>query len=385
MKKIGILTYWSSKDNYGQLLQCYALQEYLRKKSVDPCLIKYKPNYRLSNLQLLKEVLNFNKIKSFFDGSRKRILEENEINSKFEEEANLESQKCRFDVFRDKYIKSTQKEYYSIDELQNDVPKMDLYICGSDQVWHDDLHFKNVAGWYLQFGEAERVSYAASMGRRIDDKKEITLLKKYLSTFKAISVRENETAEYLKNLGFKEVITTVDPTLLLDKKDYEKFVRKENERKDYLLVYVLNIESSEDIDWEAIKEFASERCLDIRIVISSGYIPARNIFDGYCRELLTIEEWLSAMANAKYVITTSFHGTVFSLIFNRKFLAFPLKGASGANARIESLLRLVGLDNRLVEKFDANTVMENIDWDSVRSKIVEAREQSVSFINDNVL
>lgn len=384
-KKIGILTYYSSRDNYGQLLQCYALQEYLRKRGCEPYLIQYRPQYKQSNISLIKSLFSLKKIKSFFDGSRKRAIAENNEYEAIRKKAWEEAQRCDFDAFRNTYINIYEdKIYTSIDELRKETPDMDLFVCGSDQVWHDDLDFKNVAGWFLQFGEKDRVSYAASMGREIVDKKEIKILKTYLNSFKAISVREENACNFLHEIGYKNAVTTIDPTLLLKKDDYDFFINKENE-DEYILVYVLNIEREDEIDWKSIKKFAEEKKLKIRVVISSGYIPARDIFEGYKRELLSIEEWLSAVYNAKYIITTSFHGTVFSLIMHKKFLSFPLKGSTGANHRIASLLDKVGLLERLTSNFDEKILESDINWENVEYKIESMRRNSIQFIENNIL
>lgn len=168
----------------------------------------------------------------------------------------------------------------------------------------------------------KKVSYAASIGREVKDKKELNILKKYLSSFSAISVRENSAKLLCNSLGFNQVQTVIDPTLLLEKIDYLKIANIQKKDK-YILIYILNIKDKAEIDWENIEKFAKSEGLHIRVVMSCGYYPAKELIPGYNNEHLSVENWLGAIYSAEYVITTSFHGAVFSIIMNKNFIAFP--------------------------------------------------------------
>ena len=157
--RIGIVTYWSSSDNYGQQLQCFALQKYLIGLGHDAYLIKYMPT---SHIPLWRRIARSVKYRLLVSSEQK----EKDRNTKLISERN-KLLNCRrgFKEFRDKYIKSTEIVYRNIKELRNNPPDADIYICGSDQVWNNSLKDPDTAGWFLDFGKptAKRVSYAASI------------------------------------------------------------------------------------------------------------------------------------------------------------------------------------------------------------------------------
>ena len=177
--QIGIITYWSSDDNYGQQLQCYALQRFLRDKKHNAFLIKYKPTAeQKSKWDKLKGISIGKLLDKLSSAKRKEIA----INKLLGNE-NKELNKARmFEKFRNDHLNTTEIEYHSIEELRQNPPEAEVYICGSDQVWNNSLHSKNTAGWYLDFGNPSirRISYAASIGRNIE-KGEQSTFKTYLN------------------------------------------------------------------------------------------------------------------------------------------------------------------------------------------------------------
>lgn len=383
MKKIGIITHWQSLNNYGQILQGFALQCYIKKHGGSPFLIKYDPKMERSFWHKVKEKITVNNLLSIFTGKyfyrkKKYICEKKEI------EASIEKAKqCNLALFREKHMNSTSHVYRNIEELRTNPPDADVYVCGSDQVWHDSYNEDNTSGWFLQFGNAKRVAYAASAGRDITDPHELAVMKKYLDTFQAISVREESLKKVCDGIGCPAEVV-LDPTLLLDYSDYSSLITNEA-HKPYIFIYILNIKDKNEIDWDTIKDYADSHNLDIRIVMSSGYYPARELIPNYQNEHLTVEDWLSGIANAEFVITTSFHGTVFSLIFEKNFIVFPLKDFSGANDRVKTLLDTVKLGERLVSKFDDEIIVQEINWDKVKNTLDGYKNTSEEFIRKNIL
>lgn len=382
--RIGIVTYWSSSDNYGQQLQCFALQKYLIGLGHDAYLIKYMPT---SHIPLWRRIARSVKYRLLVSSEQK----EKDRNTKLISERN-KLLNCRrgFKEFRDKYIKSTEIVYRNIKELRNNPPDADIYICGSDQVWNNSLKDPDTAGWFLDFGKptAKRVSYAASIGRDIDSC-EINRFTRYLKNFNAISVREQKAYALCHQLGFDKSIIAIDPTLLLNSSDYDLIELDSNGTnvagKPYVFIYTLNIRTAEEIYWDDFQKIIAEDGLQIRSVSSSGYLPARELLAGVQNEQATIPEWLSLIKHSEYVITTSFHGVVFCLLYHKPFYAVLLNNEySKGNDRIISLLEFLHLSNLIVSNSESlkQINFENIDWIDVDAMIALLRQKSTHFIDD---
>lgn len=382
--RIGIITYWSSSDNYGQQLQCFALQKYLIGLGQDAYLIKYMPTTHIPLWRRVARAIKYRLLVSSEQKDRDR-------KAKLIYETNQSLNKKRgFEAFRDKYIKSTDVVYRNIKELRENPPIADIYICGSDQVWNNRLSDPDTAGWFLDFGNPsiKRVSYAASIGRDIDSS-EINRFTQYLKEFTAISVREQKAYALCHQLGFEKSIIAIDPTLLLSSQDYDSI---ENDApvsdvtvKPYVFVYTLNIRSAEEIYWNVFQNMIAKDGLYIRSVSSSGYLPAINLLTGIQNEQATIPEWLSLIKHSEYVITTSFHGVVFCLLYHKPFYAVLLNNEySKGNDRIISLLKNVGLKNRLIASIQdiMNVYNANICWEQVDKKISDFRNESIEFLRN---
>lgn len=388
--KIAILTYWESSDNYGQILQCFALQRYLIDCGYDTYLVKYSPREQQVSIfrkigQGFKRIIGLSQIKKYV-ALKKFQKEEYQLRT-INEKQNVYRD---FSNFRNHYIRSTEKIYYSINDLKNNPPEADLLICGSDQVWRDSLKIKNVAGWFLQFGneKTRRISYAASVGRTIANS-EREIFSRYLSKFNAISVREKATCEFCRQIGYDNTKLVCDPTLLLTGDYYKEIFEIPGcvDKNPYIFFYTLNILSKDEIAWDVIDKQRKRRKLAIKAVASSGYYQARSIIPGVENILATIPEWMTLILNAKYVVTTSFHGVVFSILFHKPFIAISLKGKySDANNRIRDLLTELGLEACLCsdeEEIDS-AFDSTINWETVEKKLEKYRERGIKFLERNI-
>ncbi|MBR5433589.1 MAG: polysaccharide pyruvyl transferase family protein [Bacteroidales bacterium] len=346
--KIGILTYWWSEDNYGQQLQCYALQEYLRRLGHDPFLIRYdkRKDYPQSPMWV-KCIKALNPIKLYhyfvFKIKNKMIAVEQSTHNR------------HFEEFREKYISQTEKIYYSYAELKNNPPEADVYIVGSDQVWNytdypqKDIH-RALSAYMLDFVPKgkKRIAYAASWGLKAIDSKlkgEISLL---LRGFSYISVREKSGVRICEDCGV-QAEWVVDPTMLLPADTYRELYRgtsvPECKSKQYLLLYMLN--NLQKYDVEPIYEFARKRNLDVVYITGNGVVDKRKKY------FATIPEWLYLIDNAEYIVTNSFHCCVFSALFQKKYGAVKLTGKNaGMNERLESLFARFESIPRYIENND---------------------------------
>lgn len=359
--KIGILTFWWSADNYGQLLQCYGLQKYLRDAGHDAFLIRYNSENDLVRPPFFLCCLKaFNPIKlwRYFEFKRRKFLGERE----------QASHSRGFDEFRKKYIVQSPRAYDSFAELCAEPPEADCYIVGSDQVWNFGGaplgRTKNtVHAYFLDFGKAgvKRMSYAASWGRADvpqEFRDEITPL---LARFDYVSVREKSGVELCRRCGYNDAEVRCDPTLLLPAEKWRELYRAETDGRHtrdpdrkFLLLYMLG--NPCDLDIRHVYRFASEKNLEVVYVTGNGVVDNRK------KCFATIPEWLSLVDNAAYVATNSFHCCVFSLIFKKQFGVAPLSGiCSGMNARMETLFELFCIKPRwLVD--DCSVLDEPLDF-----------------------
>lgn len=384
--QIGIITYWSSDDNYGQQLQCYALQRFLRDKKHNAFLIKYKPTAeQKSKWDKLKGISIGKLLDKLSSAKRKEIA----INKLLGNE-NKELNKARmFEKFRNDHLNTTEIEYHSIEELRQNPPEAEVYICGSDQVWNNSLHSKNTAGWYLDFGNPSirRISYAASIGRNIE-KGEQSTFKTYLNHLNAISVRESSAQALCQSLGFSNVEVVGDPTLLLSANHYLSLCKDiPKQEHPYLFMYMLNISTPEEIGWDKVSAYLQARSLDLKTVCSSGYLPARELIPDNRNILASIPEWIALIRDARYVITISFHGMMFCILLHKPFLVMKLTNQyAKGNNRMTSLLATLGIEERIHNSslpFDRQ--MENeINWTEVEKKLAALRNNSIKFIERNI-
>ena len=386
--KIGIITFWESTDNYGQVLQAYALQQVLKNMGHNPFQIRY--SLRASQLEekktsvfkrLLKVLLVYPFVKSIKrrkvqceDAECKKILEKKNVARKFRE-------------FRNQYITQSEKVYNSINELRSDPPQADCYITGSDQVWTMLLSNEGNAAYYLDFGNKsiKRIAYAASFGRSEYPDFLLPRLKTLLARFDSISVREQEGVVICNSIGLN-VEHVLDPTLLLSKNEYldklKCFVENDVKEKT-LFVYSINVRTSEDIYWKELNKYAADNKLKIIVTTSSGNIPGRELYEGVEYSYATIEEWLKLVNYAHLVVTTSFHGVVFCLLTQTNFVFVPLHNSgSRGNGRLESLLGTLGLTSKICYSSDSFEIVANtdIDWEKVSHSLEIQRLHSLFYL-----
>ncbi len=381
--KIGITTCWQSSDNYGQQLQCWALQRYLEHRGHEPFLIRYAPVG--ASVGLVRRV--WDALKYRMRTPKETVRRAHENAALYQQNAALDGQRM-FGAFRSQHLRSTPVVYHSVEELRAQAPEADAYITGSDQVWHDAYDDPNIAGWFLDFGgkEVKRISYAASIGRELSEADRQTL-RGYLRRFDHVSVREESVRDLCRSLGIEPVSMAIDPTLLLDVSDYGAIEADgHNETSSpYAFVYAINVQDEKDAYLDIIGPALKAQGLEMKAVASSGYLPARPSICGQPIIRATIPEWLSLVKNASVVLTTSFHGVVFSLLYHRPFYAFLLAGEfAKANDRIFTLLNRLGLAHRIIDSVQAaeSLPQEPIAWDEVDRRLDEYRQQSMTFLEE---
>lgn len=383
--KIGIITFWQSNDNYGQLLQCWALQHYLRSKGHDAYLIRYDFAGRNNSKPLWKKILKaltiYPLIKHFVH--RKTECAKNKLIV----ELNAKNKQRHFDDFRRDMLQMTDEIYHSLKELQSSPPTADIYITGSDQVWSQLLNNKENEVFFLNFGgkTVKRIAYAASFGLKVYPPKLNRFLINNLKRFDSISVREYDGVSICKNVG---VLATkvLDPTLLLNRKEYLNMVAKPR-YKNYIYIYSLNVSAPEELCFSQIKVFAQSKNASIIVTPASGYVLGKEIYKDVTYDYPTVQNWLSNICYARLVVTTSFHGIVFCIILHTPFIYIPLTGSlSKMNNRVTDLLKSIGLNDRIIEnKEDIEKKTDvPIIWDECENILSVSLKESEHFLNDSI-
>lgn len=370
--KIAVLTY-NFNNNYGGMLQAYAMLETLKRLNHKPELL-FVQTINL-NLSKKSRVKNFLKKHFFCHLSNKwpRIKYSDEI------EKNTS-------YFIEKYITpKTQpihkKEHFF--KITNN--NYDAYLVGSDQVWRSRV-YRYIDYAFFGFVKSDDpvfLSYAASFGVDTWDytEEETLKYKKQLQRFNGVAVREDSGVELCKEYFDKDAIHVLDPTMLLDPDDYRKIANKENEpnHKGELLTYVLdmNAEKQNIIDMIA-KEYDFK---PFKVNVK----PKEEMKTVADMTYPTVTSWLKGFDNAEYIITDSFHGCAFAILFNKPFIAYGNK--ERGMARFNSLLKMFGLEDRLVvseSEVSIAKIKAEIDWDSVNLKLQEYRRISQGFLIDTL-
>lgn len=383
--RIGIITFWESNDNYGQVLQAYALQQVLKNMGHNPFQIRYSLNascINSSHPSLIKRILKIMTIYPLVKSiRRKNALRKDAAYELVIEEKN----KIRkFKEFREKHILNSDIIYKSIKELRENPPLADCYITGSDQVWTMLLSNENNKAYFLDFGDSKvkRISYAASFARKSYPNELIGELKTQLKKFDAVSVREKEGIDICVEAGREDTVCVLDPTFLLDSSYYNNLFTNISTPDHYIFVYSINIRKPEELSWKEVVRYSKAQRIEIITTTSSGHFAGREILSDTKYLYATIPEWLAFIKNADIVFTTSFHGIAFCLIFNTPFVYFPLSGQGAkGNGRVLNLLNSLGLESRVYQGNLERIIDNNIDWFKVNKSLFKFKEDSCYYLN----
>lgn len=388
--KIGIITFWESTDNYGQVLQAYALQQVLKNMGHEPFQIRYSLKASQGSSQkitLQKMMFKLLKVYPIIQAIKeKKERREDAACRALIESKNIERQ---FSDFRKNHISQSEKIYNSYEDLKANFPKADCYITGSDQVWTMLLNNEGNKAYFLDFGEAniKKVAYAASFAMKEYPQELMPLLRIQLAKFNAISVREDDGIEICRQAGRSDAIKTIDPTFLLNKDTYCKLAKSITVPRDgYIFTYSINIRHSDELAWNDVCNYAHQLNLRLVTVTSSGNFPGREILSDTKYVYSTIPEWIAYINSAKLIITTSFHGVAFSIILNKPFVYFPLSGKNEkGNGRVISLLNEVGLMNRICTGKGIEHILKNdIDWNIVNRLVDVMKKKSMDFLYKSI-
>lgn len=339
MNRIAIIT-WLTYRNYGTLLQAYALQYYLKNKGYNNAILndktiipkpsKKKALIRRIALFIIRKRKIFNKIKLKND--------------------------ALFEQFKRRYIQVD----YNVEDLLGIEQRYDTFICGSDQIWNPfSLDNPNAGFYFASFTTKKKIAYAPSFGVSEIPRQYNARLEDFTIEFAFLSAREKQGVDILHELTGKEVVRVVDPTLLLDKEQWNMLLPQKSPCKEkYILAYFLTPNA---VFLNSAKEYAKRRGLKLKM-----FFTDKNYY-GYDCDLIIAGpiEFLHYVRHAEILFTDSFHGSIFASIFHIQFFTFRRfkQTDKSQNSRVENLLEMMGISERLLSEDSCDQINKLLDID----------------------
>lgn len=352
--KLGILTFHDTL-NYGASLQCYGLQKKLNMMGVQTEVVNY-------------QCPKFVKEYSPFFVSQKNIRKFLYMLAALK--MNLEKQKKK-ELFQKKYLPLSKS--YTRETIAQANEEYDGFVTGSDQVWNWKLTDFDTT-YFLDFVKTgtKKFSYAASFGLSQIGNDKKSAYQSLLAGYDEMSVRESKGAKIVQDLIGRNVDVVADPVLLLSKEQWEQIACVPNDNH-YILLYSIN-DTAALAYAKKLAEITGKE-----LVYLSAPIKCR----AKCKKVREIgpDEFLGWFKNADYVVTDSFHGTICSVLFEKKFVSLQDRRAGNHNSRIVNFLERVGLTDRIVEDPSQQQVVQNaVNYSMVKEKLQEYVEESNAYL-----
>lgn len=349
MTRVGVMTFLHN-DNYGSILQAWALQQALISLGFDAEHIDYAPSKqeKLKNLLLIG-----NSPKLVLEGIRKRSA--------------TGKMHGGFDEFRRQHVK-TSAPCSDSKALRACADMYDVLVCGSDQIWSPV--WLNPA-YFLNFTTRPKVSYAPSLGvQELPPRRKQRKISKLVKPFSALSVREEEGAALLRQMTGREAVVLPDPVMLVDKARWQSVADDSIPQEGYILCYFIG--DSPDY-WQRVEEISHREGLPVRVIPRTE--GARNA--GYAlEENVPPQRWLGLINGAAHVVTDSFHGAAFSAILNKPctiLRRYREDDPERKNSRINQLLRNIGVSD-----------LTSPDWTQVNDRLLALAESGKKWLLDAV-
>lgn len=293
-----------------------------------------------------------------------------------------------FYKYRKKYLKfdcakGTKKTifYNSFEDLRDVHNRFDAFVCGSDQIWNPIFYRQNHPVYHLRFaGEKPRIAYAPSIGLSKFPEEYSETFKTYIADFDYLSIREQAGADIIKDLCAKDAEVVLDPTLLAGAEFWNSVVKSKAKvpYREYIACYIF---SNTKRAAEYIKKV--QETTGLPVVYFNISDLDYSALDAYCCTYASPVDFLNVIKNSKFVLTDSFHGTAFSIIFNKEFYVFAREQKEFSVdmiSRIHSILNMTGLENRLISLDEPFEYKENIDYSEANLKLAEVRKKSKKFL-----
>lgn len=371
--KVGIITWW--RNNYGSILQALALQQKLNQYND----LQYEIICQFGKKSTSVDNV-FDKIKSVgLAETCKRVFWKVAFKG-------LRLRNKKMQQFVDENLKVSNQQYNEHD-IADSNKYYDTYICGSDQIWNPDLVPTDSMYWlpFVEKGK-NKIAYAPSFGASTVTEKQKEQIKANLSTFKAVSCRENSGARTINQIiGEKKCEAVLDPTMLIERDYWDTISEDKIYDEKYIFAYMLRGTAAQR---KYIEKIARERNLKI---VSIPFLDYEKIdpydlkFGDYKLWDANPAEFISAIRHAEYVFCDSFHCIVFSILYHRPFFVFPKVGADGKVkksqiSRMTDLLELAEIKNRILFDNEEADLDAEIDWNNSDKRIQKARCDSERYL-----
>ncbi|MCD4725096.1 MAG: polysaccharide pyruvyl transferase family protein [Bacteroidales bacterium] len=360
--KVGLLTFHSAQ-NYGAVLQAYATQEIIKSLECDIDIIDYCPDYLIKQAVFpsLKNRPASIKLKLFTEGLicfywryKRRKGFNNFINSK---------------------LHLSPKKYGNRPFSSNEC--YDAYVMGSDQIWNiklakgfDDAYWGN----FITKKNAIKVSYAASMSNYLLNDNQKQKMFDLLKNFHSISVREEESKHFIYDNFEIDATTVLDPTFLLDKSKWKIISKRPKLAKKYVLVYSIELRDDVVRIAKSVAKQLNAIVIELTMGVDKNVIVNRH-------QTATPEEFVGLFENAECVLTSSFHGTAFSIIYNKSFYSIALD--NDKDSRQKTILAKLGLSDRFISR-NTTPDFQLINYNDVNAKLEIIRNESIAFLKSNL-
>lgn len=344
--------------NYGSCFQAYALQSAIENMTIHG----EHPSYFLIPIRTFRD---------YPSGTNfiKKILAE----------PFFCAHRAKFIPFEKKFMK-----YVSCKQMR-DLPFLnkaaDAFVCGSDVIWEPDYILNRKLGAFLlDFATKYKFSYAASFGKAEINKEAVDFVSEKLDSFDTISVREKTSLQIAKKCTTKKVEIVVDPVLLIEPEQWENILSNVSNKVKYIFVYTTHLN-------ETFKSFIKKLRImtGLKIIISVWNRSPKQMVKQGKLFIQSPEEWLSLLKHAEFVVTNSFHATVFSTIFHKKFFTV-VNGdkAKGINMRMNDFLNTVGLEDRIYSSVPEVIDVSEIDYSRTDAVIARMRSESLAYLQRNL-
>lgn len=352
--RLGIIT-WHYLDNYGSMLQTYAMTKIFEKYNFDVSIINYRNGSKKGLLYNLLRDLKY------------MLPYQNNTSNNRKKNGHL---------FRKKYFKET-KMFSNNSELINYHFDYDVYVCGSDQIWSptrfDDSYYLNFVS-----NDSKKIAYAPSVTIDKYSEEQARRVKDYLRTFKAVSLREEKGSEIIKKISGTKYPTVLDPTLLLTKTEWNKLVTNQFNITDYILCYFIG---NDDKYKESVYKYAEITNKKIVNIV----ITANHNFGDVIIKDAGPEEFLELVNKCHTFLTDSFHGVLFAINYQKKFYAykrFKDNDTNSQNARVENILTKLDLMDRFIDENYDFSKQSELDYKKISKLLDKQKQLSFSYLNN---
>lgn len=352
-RKVGLIT-CSKEPNYGACLQAFATQQIVENMGYDCEIMNYTFEDEKMHLPWKHRRISTIVACCLYYRLRKSLY-------------------LAFDLFH-KNMRFSNQMFENVEEFKNAVNEYDMFMVGSDQVWNPTLGIDtNITLLNFYDKGPKRISYASSFGISDLDKSEHERYRAALEKFDRLSTREWQGRKIIKELINKEVPIVLDPTLLFKKSDWNNYESNFKISEPYLLIY--DMQHTRDLI-NLAKQIAEKHNWKV-VALSRVKLPGIKVLYG-----VSPADFLALFNKAEFIITDSFHGTAFSVNYEKQFLAYCGSGGSRLSSRIINLLNQLGLEERLLVNLKSVPLIKDINYLLVNNILEQKRDMSVQYLKE---